>query len=353
MSSLDMAFCLSEDRNDCETGLRLAILSLSRYCPETPVYVYRPTFNSRFAAWLKQFPQVTLIDDRPDGAHTWNCKPQALKPLLAKGYRQVIWLDSDIIVTRDCRPQFANLNEQVLAITQEPCSRPDQGTADRTRAWNLPVQRSLPYTLNSSVVRVTRHHLQLLDRWAEYLAKPEYIATQTIPIEERPIHMASDQEVLNALLGAPDFADIPLYVFKSAFEIIHCGGALGYSTSERLRGMFRPKPTFLHATAGKPWLWLGGEPYWSRPGFFFWHRRLLQELSPYLYEARSYQNQLDEDTAWMFRSTRIGMLLRMAGFGHFAIRGLHLSMAASLMDRAHKISALFRHRRPQSGPATR
>jgi hypothetical protein len=331
------AFCLSDDREDCETGLRLAILSLAKHCPDAPIYVYRPALNPRFESWVQQFRQVTLIPHAPPGANTWNCKPQAMKPLLAKGHRDVVWLDSDVIVTRDCRQLFATLDERVLGVAQEPASLPHQGTAHRTRGWGLEVSRSLPFTLNSAVVRVTKHHQQLLDRWMECLADPGYIDAQSLPLEQRALHLMGDQDILNALLGALEFSNIPLHVFGTGRDIIHAGGGLGYSVSERLCGVFKPKPAFLHATAGKPWLWLGGAPYWSQPNFFSWHRRLLQEVSPYLHEARRYRGRLDQDSAWMFKRTGMGTLLRLFGFGHFAIRGLPLTIAASIMDAVKKV----------------
>jgi hypothetical protein len=329
-----MAFCLAEDRASGEIGLRLAILSLVRHCPDTPVYVYRPPLSPRFAPWLRQFPQVILNESAPVGAYSWNCKPQALKPLFEKGHRELIWLDSDIIVTRDCRALFSALDERVLSIAQEPTSLPHQGTAARTRGWNLEPRRSLPITLNSAVLRVTVRHERLLDRWAEHLADPRYVATQTLPLENRPLHLMGDQDVLNALLGSPEFADIPLQVLGSGTDIIHAGGALGYSLSERLHGTLKPMPAFVHAAAGKPWLWLGGDPHWSKRNFFGWHRRLLQELSPYVAESRRYRAQLGDDSSWMDRRTATGTVLRALGFGHFALRGLPLTIAATIMTRA-------------------
>jgi hypothetical protein len=276
------------------------------------------------------------------GAHSWNCKPQALKPLLANGHRDAVWVDSDIIVTKDIRPLFEKLDPRVLVITQEPASLHYQGTALRTKAWNLEVGRSLPFTLNSSVLRVTNHHLALLDVWAKYLSDPQYVSYQSKSLEERPIHMASDQDVLNALVGAREFADIPLHVIPSGSEIIHTGGALGYSWKERLRGVFQAKPAFLHATAGKPWLWLGGEPYWSKRNFFGWYRRLLQETSPYLFESRHFRKQLDQDSQWMDRRTGTGSILRFLGFGHFALRGLPLAAAASAIESFKRMSRAVR-----------
>jgi hypothetical protein len=347
MPSNEIAFCLAEDRAEFGTGVRLAILSLNQHCPDAPVYVYRGG-DSDFAEWIRKFPQVTLIPHVPEGANSWNCKPQALKPLLARGHRSAVWLDSDIIVTRDCRRLMGALDERTLAVAQEPLSLPFRGTAMRTLAWKLEVRRAVPFTLNSSVLRVTEYHIPLLDRWIQFLADAQYVAYQAGPLEQRPIHMAGDQDILNALIGAFDFADIPLHVFRSAFDIIHTGGALGYSWSERLRGVLKPKPTFLHATAGKPWLWLGGAAYWSQRNFFSWHRRLLQETSPYLFEARRYRGQLGEDTRWMDQRTGAGTLLRLLGFGHFALRGLPLAMAASATDTMKNLPRSSRRSKPKS-----
>ena len=338
MFSREIAFCLAEDRFDCETGLRLAILSLQRHSPDAPVYVYRPTFDGEFAAWARHFPHVMVISSTPEGASQWNCKPQALKPLLAEGYRDVVWLDSDIVVTRDCRQLFTSLDESVLVAAQEPASLPHQGTEARTRGWDLPVGRRLPFTLNTSVVRVTRHHIGLLDRWMECLSDSRYQFEQTTALDSRPPHLASDQDILNALIGACEFADIPLHVLRTGTDIIHAGGGLGYSIRERIRGILKPQPIFLHAAAGKPWLWLSGAPYWSQRNFFGWHRRLLQELSPYVCESRQYRTGLGMDSTWMDRRTGTGTLLRALGCGHFALRGLPLTMAAALMTRVTKSS---------------
>lgn len=298
--------------------------------------MYRPTLDGEFARWACSLPQVIVIPKTPVGASRWNCKPQALKPLLAEGYREIVWLDSDILITRDCRKLFTTLDESVLAVAQEPISLRRQGTKERTRGWNLEVGRSVPFSLNSSVVRVTKHHLPLLDRWTEFLCDPRYQSAQHLQLGDRPLHLAGDQDVLNALLGARAFADIPLHVLGTGTDIIHAGGGLGYSVRERVRGVLKPKPTFLHAAAGKPWLWLSGAPYWSQRNFFSWHRRLLQELSPYVCESRRYRQDLGMDSAWMSRCTGTGALLRALGCGHFALRGLPLTMAATVISSISK-----------------
>ena len=58
----------------------------------------------------------------------------------------------------------------------------------------------------------------------------------------------SDQDVLNALLGSEEFACLPIRILKTGLDVIHSGGALAYSLSERLRGLVRPIPPFVHET---------------------------------------------------------------------------------------------------------
>jgi hypothetical protein len=142
------------------------------------------------------------------------------------------------------------------------------------------------------------------------------------------------------LIGADEFADLTIHVLGTGIDIIHAGAGRSYSVLERLRGIFRSKPTFLHAWSGKPWLWLGGAPYWSQGNLFSacWHRRLLQELSPYVCESRRYRHDLRMNSSWMDRRTGIGMLLRAVGCGHFALRGLPLTVAAAGLKSLQEIS---------------
>jgi hypothetical protein len=59
----------------------------------------------------------------------------------------------------------------------------------------------------------------------------------------------------------------------------------------------------------------------------------LQELSPYVYEARRYEGQLHADTNWMHARTLTGAFLRLSGLGHFALRGLPLTAVAAAISR--------------------
>jgi hypothetical protein len=337
---MNLTYCLAEDREGAEIGLKLAILSLADHCPGVPVVLYRPNPIPSFVDWLKQQPQVRLVAEPLDGASSWNCKPQAMLPLLGDDPEaEVVWVDSDLMVSRDPRELFRRLSIETLGITQEPPSHPDPGVRLRAEGWGFPPGNNYSFTMNSCVVRITQHHRKLMERWLECLQHPEYLAFAQRPLSERPVHYRSDQDVLNALLGSAEFQHIPIGLFPNGQDVIHSGGALAYSLSERIRGLFLKQPTFIHAISIKPWMVLGNQDPWSSPRRWWW-RSLQQEISPYVALARGYRNRVDEPTGWMDATSGWGRCLRMIGFGHWALCGLPVTLVATWIDKlgmTHKI----------------
>jgi len=325
------AFCLAEDREGAEIGIKFAILSLRDHCPEAHVFLYRPQPIPDFVRWLQAQPQVTLIDHWPAGAQGWNCKPHTLLPLLQAGWQETIWLDSDALLSASLSPLLDSLKEDEILVAEEASSQPDKGTELRTRGWNLPVGRALPNTLNSAVLRVTASHEPLLRRWQECLAGEEYHRYDDRPLMERPPHVRSDQDVLNALIGSVEFAHYPVRLLRTGRDIIHCGGALGYGLGERLSGIFGSPPLVLHAIGGKPWVLLG--PGCPDKGWFGRLRRLMQELSPYVVATRAYREEVQEPCPWLDHHTFLGSVLRVLGLGNHALRGLPVTVAATLIAR--------------------
>jgi hypothetical protein len=323
-----LTFCIADDRALEEAGMRLALLSLRRHHPEADVFLYRPRPTPSFCEWLQGFPKVTLISQWP-GTGGWNCKPKALLEMLDRGVKQVIWLDSDILLTRPCGDLFADLNDRTLVVAQEPVVSPHQGTALRTEGWHLRVGRALPTTLNSCVLRITEAHRPLLVRWNELLAQPDYVAAQKLPLVERPIHFFGDQDALNALLGSTEFADVPVHKLRLGRDVAHTGGARTYSLGERLGGLFRPAPIFLHNQWAKPWVELN--PAQKSPGRFWMFHRITLETSPYMTLARGYESEMGGDTAWLRFASPLGLVVRALGFGNVALSGLPLTVAASVI----------------------
>lgn len=330
------AYCLSEDRED--TGLRLAIVTLHKFCPGETVILYRPTSSPEFLEWLKSYSAVKLIPFLPEGAKSWNCKPHVMIPLLEQGYEEVIWLDSDILLTRNPNFLFDSSPPELLIGTEEPPSQPYQGSKIRTAWWNLPLGRSYYNTLNSCVVRTTRHHLPLLYRWRELLHDPRYVYLQEQPLRARPLYMMSDQDVLNAIIGSKEFESVPVHLLRAGRDVIHTGRILGHSLSAALASLAHRIPPFLHGTGAKPWYVFDSSFRTNHTAGHTFLRRLLQEISPYLRESRKYRIQVGVDCPWMSKHSLLGVLLRGIGLGHFALPCLPLIAAATLIRSIKKPS---------------
>lgn len=326
---MTLTFCLFEDRAAEEVGLRLALSSIRHCCPLARVFVYRPDPGEDFARWLREFPNVTLVSERPARASSWNCKPHVLLPLLEQGHREVIWLDSDILLSRDPSYLFEGWSDDELGVVQEQISSARQGTEERTRGWGLAVGRTWPVTLNTCVLRVTRAHVPLLQRWQVMLEDERYLHWQTRPLSERPLCFMSDQDVLNGLMGSAEFSTMPVRFLRRGRDVIHSGGALAYSLKERLAGMSGPIPPIIHGQGAKPWIMFVHTA--ELTGRFWAYRRLLQEVSPYMALSRRYRDQLGMPCPWMDWHSSLGRLVRCLGLGHFALRGLPLTAAATAL----------------------
>jgi hypothetical protein len=135
--------------------------------------------------------------------------------------------------------------------------------------------------------------------------------------------------VLFALLGSEEFSSFPLHYLLGGRDVIHCGGALGYSLPMRLAGIGHSVPTFLHAISGKPWWVLTPDYRRVHNRWFTFYRRLLQETSPYVREAKRFRAELGLECPWLEYRSVLGSALRLVGFGHFALCGLPLTAAAT------------------------
>jgi hypothetical protein len=327
---MNRVYCLVEDREREEVGLRFAVASLLRACPTARVVVYRSNPSVDFRRWLGKRSRAELVPEMPAGASSWNCKPHALLPLLEGEADEAVWLDSDILVARDPSYLFDAHGPDVLVGAEEPQPAPlPLGWSIRTRAWGLEPGRDSPMTLNSCVVRVTRAHIPLLKRWRELLADPTYLAAQRVDFPERPFHLWGDQDVLNALLGARGFEGFPVHYLRIGRDVIHSGGALTYPVGRRLAGLFRRIPPFLHAQAGKPWIIFDPGYRQTHPRWFTFYRRLLQETSPYVGAARRLRAEVEVPCPWLDAWSLLGVGVRLVGFGHFALRGLPLTAVAT------------------------
>ena len=346
MRLFQSTICVNEDREAWEPSLRVVLASLGLHCPHRAVNLFYPFANEGFRRWLSGYPQVQLQADGLRDGYGWNVKPQAIMRLLDAGFDEVIWIDSDMFVTRDIHPLFDGLDEAVFVATEHTCS-PDHydhdGAGRRAQLWQFPVGRILPAALNSGVLRVTKRHYPLMKRWWELLQSDEYQRCQQNGWRQRPIHMQGDQDVLTALLTSTEFADVPLKMLRRGKDIVQFDGVWGYTTAERLRSLLGDGPTFIHCMGTKPWVapW-NSERHNDMREYL---KMVYLDVSPYTLSSAKFRPGLGCDTNWMSAHYKLSAILRSLGMQHPTLAGLPMAVSldiARLMKRAY--DSMFRHR---------
>ena len=348
MRLFQSTICVNEDREAWEPSLRVVLASLGLHCPGMAISLFYPFANQAFLRWLNAYPQERLQANGLRDGYGWNVKPQAIMRLLDAGFDEVIWIDSDMFVTRDIRPLFHALDDAVFVATEQTCAldRSDHdGAGRRAQLWELAVGRVLPSTLNSGVLRVTRRHYPLLKRWWELLQTDEYQRWQRNEKDmgKRPIHMQGDQDVLTALLTSTEFAHIPLKTLRRSKHIVQFDGVWGYTTGERLRNLLGDGPTFIHCMGCKPWV-----ARWNSErgnGLIEYLKMVYVDVSPYTLSSAKFKEHLGCDTNWIGAHYRFSAILRALAMQHPVLAGLPMAVfldIARLIKRVHE--SMFRQR---------
>lgn len=314
-------FCLKEDRPVDAIGLKLAILSLERHEPQARVHLFAAAMPAAFLSWAAKRPNVDLHADVFDNLKGWNNRPYYILSLLDAGLSEVVWMDHDIILTAPIRHHFSNAAEELFIATEEPIltpamarlfgSRKGPGSLPRTAAWGLrPGNRPLASTVNAGIMRVTESHRPLFEAWLNLLARPDYVAAQSGPYEQRPYHMVGSQDSLTALLGSDRFQDLPVKLLRRGRDIAQCFQSDGYSVAERLANLARGLPPMVHAMGQKPWR----NESQSVPYL---------DLSPYRYAARAFSDHLsDKERRWMKLASATSRICDFLALGNPNLAGL-------------------------------
>jgi hypothetical protein len=313
-----MLVCLYEDRLQQIPGLKILLLSLDRHCPDWPIRLRFPKIPESFRRWLERFPQVSLFEESLPSRGSFNVKPSVLLDGLSTGASLCLWLDTDILVHSDLN-FVTEIPPETIVVTQDPWEYAD-GSTHRSGTWGLNAGRSLPGPLNSSVVRISPHHRNLLKAWQQILLGEDYLAGQAKPVPLRNQHMLSDQDALSALLASEQFAGIPVLRLAHATHILQHHGAGAYRLKHRWSNVTQGMPQLIHAMGSvKPWRMP------KRPSFFGsmrdYYERTYLELSPYVHYAREYRARLDEDTSWLDIQTLVGRVGSIAAFNRPQLKG--------------------------------
>jgi hypothetical protein len=317
--------CIAEDRASCEISVKLVLLSLSHHCPDLAVELFYPPADSCFMTWLKGFPNVALNKMPIEGSSGFNVKPQVVLELLDRGHKDVIWIDSDIIVTRNIAGLFSDLGASTFVVTEEALGgRHNDYGGERARRWGFQVGRNLPFAVNTAVLRVTEAHRALLECWRRLLSSDAYLEAQRCDWRIRPWHMLTDQDVLTGVLSSREFAQIPIKALVRGRDIIQFFGPHGYTIAERATNIIYGSPPFIHSQGAKPWdhAWKAASIYELKQ----YLRAVYLDLSPYTLAARQYRKYLSNDTDWMNSHFRIAKIFRALGFWYAPLVGVPLAL---------------------------
>ena len=318
-----MIVCTFDDRPSDIIGLKLLIASLQRHMPGLDIYVACPVADDDFRGWLKAFPRVTLDDAREWQGMGWDVKPHLLMKMLDAGHPAAVWIDSDIIVTRDFGDYLDD--ESSLVITEEHAIGRN-AVRQRVHGWGLDPGREIT-GINTCFVCVRQIHRSLLASWIELMSSATYQHARTLPIAMREPHLLGDQDVLAGLLASTGFSDVRMRVLRRGSHIIQHIGSDGYPPSERLRHLFSGMPPLIHSQGYKPWRYPEVPSIWRDTRMFFIH--LYLELSPYSHFARQYTETIPNLPASLTIRTPIGRFSNAISLGKPSLRGLGQSMVAT------------------------
>lgn len=328
-----MRIGLYQDRPEHFVAIQLAILSMRDFHPDWQVDVYLAHPDAAFEAWLARFDHLS-VRTAPPYRNGFNAKPAILLDMLDRHGGEVMWVDSDIILTRSLAATLAAAPPDHVVLAEDPPGLWPAGTEPRTRGWGFPVGRSLATSVNSCIVRVNATHRPLVAAWADALVSGAYSQAQADHWSRRPFYYLGDQDALAALVGSADFAHVPVSFLKSGTDIAQCYFANGYAWQDRLLNLARGTPPLVHAQGEKPWA-----PPQPVP--------LYLDVCPYKFHARRYRAELLH-TQWLEIQTQAGAVLSAMALGHPDLSGLFPALLESLRHAVRRL----RKRNAQLGTGT-
>lgn len=321
--SSSMAICVAEDRISDEEPVRLCVASVSRANPDCPIVAFLPNASTSLQRWLARQSGVELQRKLVEGRFGWNVKPHALLSVLDRGYQCAWWVDSDVIVRHSLSARYARVDERAFIATEEALLGAHSDYGLRARGWGFVPARDFGYSLNSGVLRVSREHIALLLDWRGLLESSEYRAAQGIDWEQRPLHLAGDQDILTALLCSEKYAAVEVRILERGSDIIQYYGSGGYTLRERLGNLINGGATFVHSQGFKPWRDSEDRVSNALRRYF---RQILSDTSVYLLEARRLREVTELTLPWTTARTSVGKILRLMGFGSNFLTGLPMAV---------------------------
>ena len=152
MEAHEKIVCVYEDRPDHLVGVRLLALSLLEFEPSWRIVFFSVALpDDEELSVLSKLDNVVIRHDVPKRFSAWNVKPALLLKLLEEGIGEVMWIDSDILLTAPLSSILNRCPKDALVITEEypwGMRHGSFGSVLRTKLWGFPVGRELGYTVN-------------------------------------------------------------------------------------------------------------------------------------------------------------------------------------------------------------
>jgi hypothetical protein len=330
-----LCICSYEDRPEVMDSLILMGESLCRVDADVWLHLTVPEASACVRAWAESRPQVVLSTKRPDGVTGWDVKPWLLLQELDAGKPEVVWIDTDMIVTRPVSSMLQEFPVDSLILAEEWIQTE---SIPVSHLWDLPSVRPLKL-FNNCFVRATQAHRRLLERWLQMVHDPRYRDAQTIPFDQRPIHLLHDGWLLLALLESEEFGRMQFHCVKMGRHLAQCAGSSGYRPADRLLDLFRGLPVMIHSIGRKPWTLALSRSHLQR-----YLLDLATDLSPYVLAARGVAKDAGISPAWIDARTAPGAILRGLTAGHPGMAGLPLAVVHALvMKMSRMIDSARKH----------
>lgn len=299
-----MIACAYDTRPEAEPGLRLLVASVNKNCSSLRLRVYFDHASDALRDMIANNMNVELHSTPRSFPRGVDVKPSILIQLLREGYKDVLWIDTDVIVTANVVRALDNIEEGALVLTEEGDTRGylDQDGA-RSRLWGYSVGRNFPFVLNTAVIRVGPEHTDLLQAWRDCLNSELYRNAQRLPWHQRPVELMSDQDVLHALLCSEEYSSVTVHILRRGRSIIQEIGrrpaslrcwftALVHGLPPFVHSQKRPKPWDIRATRGQ--------------GIMSYLSQVQDDLSAYKTLSRCYADVLNPEDPWFSPKTSAG-----------------------------------------------
>src|ERR1039458_6048690 len=319
--------CVYEDRAEAMDGLILMGESLCAADKDISPHLTVPEAPDSVRAWGRSRPEVVLSTSQPVGATGWDVKPWLLLQELSEGRQEVLWLDSDLIVTAPVSRILLDFPRDSLIFAEEWI----RSKTSASQFWGLPSVRPV-VLFNNCFIRVTQAHRPLLERWAQMTRDPRYREAQALPFERRPIEARHDGWLLIALLESEEFCDVPFDCIRLGRHIAQCAGSSGYRPTDRLLDLYRGLPPLIHGLGRKPWDATRGGSRIQR-----YLLDLATDVSPYVLAARRVARSLDMHEEWLEAPPSPGAILRGLTAGHPGMAGLPLAIPHAIFEKVGQI----------------